>query len=241
MKHIAPMYFLNPSHKLSVCVVGVGGTGSQVLTCLARINATLLALDHPGLHVTAIDSDTVSESNLGRQLFSKPDVGRFKTDVLIERINRFYGLNWESAPHKVQQYKKLYYNIIISCVDSVHARKMIKNRFKITKSCRTDFTRSYYWMDFGNGNNSGQVILSDGKKLKDIFILFPEFINQKTSDDTPSCSVAAAILKQDLFTNGTLAMLGCDLLWKLLHDGIIEHAGLFMNLETLTIKPIKIK
>lgn len=241
MKHIAPSYFLNPSHKISVCVIGVGGTGSQVLTCLARMNATLIALGHPGLHVTCIDPDIVSEANLGRQLFSKPDVGRFKTDVLIERVNRFFNLNWESRPCKVQEYRKLYFNIVISCVDSIKARKMIKDRFVIHKAQRSDFTRSYYWMDFGNGNNSGQVILSDGKKLKDIFILFPDFINQKTQADTPSCSVAEAIHKQDLFTNGTLAMLGCDLLWKLLHDGIIESQGLFMNLETLTVKPIKIK
>ncbi len=241
MSHFAPTYLLNPLHKLSIGLVGLGGTGSQVLINLARINATLIALGHTGLQVTAIDPDTVSEFNLGRQLFSKPDVGRFKTDVLIERINRFYGLNWESKPYKVQEYRKLYFNIIISCVDSIKARKMIKDRFVIHKAQRSDFTRSYYWMDFGNGNNSGQVILSDGKKLKDIFILFPDFINQKTNADTPSCSVAEAIHKQDLFTNGTLAMLGCDLLWKLLHDGVIESQGIFMNLETLTVKPIKIK
>ena len=166
MTHFAPTYFLNPLHKISVCVVGAGGTGSQVLTCLARMNSTLIALGHPGLHVTAIDPDTVSEANLGRQLFSKPDIGRFKTDVLIERINRFFNLNWESCTKRLDRTMALPYNIIISCVDSVESRKIIKDLTTTdikTKIVDDDFTKQYYWMDFGNGNNSGQVILSDGK------------------------------------------------------------------------------
>lgn len=241
MKHFTPTYLLNPLHKVSICLVGLGGTGSQVLTCLARMNTTLIALGHPGLQVTCIDPDIVSEANCGRSLFAKADIGRYKTDVLIERINRFFGINWESKPQKITNRFRLPYNIIISCVDNIPTRVLIKKMFKPRNNQHHDYDKSFYWLDFGNNNNSGQVILSDGKKLKDIFILFPDFINQKTTDDTPSCSIADAIQKQNLMTNSTLAHLGCTLLWNLLHDGYTETQGLFMNLETLTVKPIKIK
>src|SRR5688500_12535689 len=96
--HFAPPYLQNPPHKISVAVIVCGGTGSQVLTCPARFNSTLIAHDHPGLHVTAIDGDTVSSANMGRQLFSESDLGREKVLVMIERINRFFGLNWEAIP-----------------------------------------------------------------------------------------------------------------------------------------------
>lgn len=244
MKYITPTYLLNPMHKISVAIIGCGGTGSQVLTGLARMNSTLIALDHPGLQVTCIDDDVVTEANLGRQLFSASDIGRYKTDVLIERINRFYGINWQSVTKRIDRTYALPYNIVISCVDSIESRKVIKDVMVLDlkkQPHQDDFEKQYYWLDFGNGNNSGQVILSDGKKLKDIFILFPDFINQKSEEDAPSCSVAESIKKQDLYINGTLAMLGCDLLWKLFHDGSLEYQGLFLNLQTLTVKPIKIK
>ena len=51
---------------------GGGGTGSQVLTNLARLDVTLRALGHPGLFVTLYDPDTVSYTHLDvykRQLY----------------------------------------------------------------------------------------------------------------------------------------------------------------------------
>ncbi len=252
IKHYAPAYFMNPVHKIKVVIVGAGGTGSQVLTSLARINSTLIALDHPGLHVVIMDPDTVSASNIGRQLFSPSDIGRFKTDVLIERINRFFGLNWESMPIKFT--KKIWGNILITCVDNMHSRIEILNEFKIglSKKSRYDNTTLYYWMDFGNANKIGQVVLGSidipQQGLKDsngllptIFDLFPSFATQVTEDNEPSCSVAEAIERQDLFVNSILAQLGCDILWKLLKDQVIDVHGVFMNLETMNVKPIQIK
>ena len=73
------MHTIHPSllrGQVSVALVGCGGVGSQVLTGLARLHKALVSLGHPGgLHVTAFDPDTVSESNVGRQLFSPADVG----------------------------------------------------------------------------------------------------------------------------------------------------------------------
>ena len=62
----------------------------------------------------------------------------------------------------------------------------------------------------------------------------------KDNDSGPSCSLAEALEKQDLFINSTLAQLGCNLLWKLFRHGMIEHHGLYLNLSTMKVNPILI-
>ena len=61
--HFTDRYLLNPRHPVTVFVIGAGGTGSQVITNLARMNMALQALGHPGLHVTVFDPDTVTVSS----------------------------------------------------------------------------------------------------------------------------------------------------------------------------------
>lgn len=66
--HYTDSYLMNPQHPATVNIIGAGGTGSQVLTCMARLDVTLRALGHPGLFVTLYDPDIVTEANIGRQL-----------------------------------------------------------------------------------------------------------------------------------------------------------------------------
>ena len=89
--HFTDRYLLNPRHPVTVFVIGAGGTGSQVITNLARMSMALQALGHPGLHVTVFDPDTVSQANIGRQLFSETELGLNKAVSLVTRINRFFG------------------------------------------------------------------------------------------------------------------------------------------------------
>ena len=46
--HYTDKYLLNPYHPVTVSVIGAGGTGSQVVTGLARMSVALQALGHPG-------------------------------------------------------------------------------------------------------------------------------------------------------------------------------------------------
>lgn len=61
-----------------VFCVGTGNIGSHA--------AVLLARDCRVKDLTLVDPDTVEESNLVTQNFTRPDVGRFKVEVLAERI-----------------------------------------------------------------------------------------------------------------------------------------------------------
>ena len=71
--HFTDSYLLNPRHEITVSLIGSGGTGSQVLTCLGRMDTALRALQHPGLFVTMYDPDIVTQANMGRQLFAGND------------------------------------------------------------------------------------------------------------------------------------------------------------------------
>ena len=99
--HYTDQYLLNPYHPVTVFVIGAGGTGSQVVTCLARMSVALQALGHPGLHVTVFDPDTVTGANIGRQLFSEAETGLNKAVALVTRINRFFGYTWEASKYSI--------------------------------------------------------------------------------------------------------------------------------------------
>ena len=130
MRHIIHTKILD--RKVKVHLVGCGGNGSQVLSGLARLHLSMLSLGHPGgLDVTVYDYDTVSESNVGRQLFSYADVGLNKAVVLVHRLNAYYGLDWTARPERYSrqsmygQFGMSIPDIVITCVDSAAARREI--------------------------------------------------------------------------------------------------------------------
>jgi len=248
--HYTAPYLLNPQHKITVNLVGLGGTGSQVLTCLARMNETLVALGHPGLHVYGWDPDQVSMANIGRQLFSPADIGLNKATVLITRVNRFFGYNWESRP---ELYNNAAGNILITCIDTAAGRVSIANELNGRSNSEPTY-RLYYWLDFGNSQTTGQAVLgsvlqnkqpkSDYQtvaSLPNVVKLFPQLKKIKKEEEGPSCSVAQSINRQDLFINSTLAQLGTNILWKLFREGMIKVHGCYLNLSTMITNPIKIK
>ena len=245
--HTIHNYLLNPEHPVTINVIGCGGNGSQVLTQLARINEALKKLGHPGLYVTCFDNDRITDSNIGRQLFSPAELGMNKAVALTTRLNRFFATNWKAVPIHYNQHVEendRIANITITCVDSVKARKEI---YKVMKSDAKKkngdpLRKIFYWMDIGNSQNSGQFVLGtfDKKGLPHVFDKFPSFLKQKDKDTGPSCSLAEALTKQDLFINSTLTQLAMSLLWKCFREGRIQYHGAFINLETFKIAPIHI-
>ena len=69
--HFTDNDLINPTNPITVNLIGAGGTGTQVLTALARMNHALTELNHPGFSVRLWDNDVVTEANLGRQLFAE--------------------------------------------------------------------------------------------------------------------------------------------------------------------------
>ena len=231
MKH----FFKIPMNgKISVTLAGCGGTGSQVLVTLARLDTALRGLGGEGLKVDCYDPDKVSEANAGRQSFYDCDIGRNKAEVLVNRLRMcFPGFEAEGYPGAFEGIMNC--SILISCVDSRKARREIVSR-------RGDRWTSLYHIDCGNGSNFGQVILGDGSKElpwpeKDV----PELIAEGPEDDTPSCSMAEALEKQELFVNDYAARIAGTLLWNLLRHGCTEIRGAYFNLDPIAVNPIRIE
>lgn len=260
--HIVDKEWLNPYNPIVVNLIGAGGTGSQVLTALARMNHALLELNHPGLMVRVFDDDKVERANLGRQLFSQAELKQFKAVALINRINLFFGSNWKAETRRFDKHlfrhelELAVAGLTIVCVDTVKARmdiaEILKSAYRKSRNMRN---RPVYLMDFGNSRASGQVLLSTVGKLKQpamkkyktvdmLPLVTDEFkdllLASETADNTPSCSLAEALKKQDLFINSSLANLGASLLWSLFREGMLFNRGFFLNLNDFRTQPIKV-
>ena len=241
--HFTDRYLLNPRHPVTVFVIGAGGTGSQVITNLARMSMALQALGHPGLHVTVFDPDTVSQANIGRQLFSETELGLNKAVSLVTRINRFFGYAWTAEPKSFPTKK-------FSGYDTANM-KFLK---KVRKENFSDHSAPIYWMDFGNSQTKGQVIIGTVREKvlqpsSQEYIPMPkmnviteevDYAKIKEKESGPSCSLAEALEKQDLFINSTLAHIGCDLLWKMFKEGKTLYRGVYINLDTLKMTAIPV-
>lgn len=224
---------------VKVVVVGAGGTGSALMPRLMQLHFAMKELDHPGgLQVTLYDDDIVSKANIGRQCFFPQDVGQYKSTLIVNRLNQCWGTNWEAVPKKVRKSDRINADIIIGCVDSRKGRAAILG-------CVSSY--HCYYIDSGNNENSGQVVIGEminqsrkAIRLPHVADLFPDMVDatMDAKDDKPSCSVAEALQKQSLVINNTMANEVFNLLWMLFRNGNLNYSGKFVNLETGISRPI---
>jgi PRTRC genetic system ThiF family protein len=181
---------------VNVMVVGCGGNGSAIATGLPYLHQALLAYGHPGgLHVTLVDGDTISATNCIRQPFCRSEIGLPKSVVLANRLNLFWGLDWEGLPDYLSS--RLRFDegqIVIGCVDSSVARGAVRE-------WTSGYSRVHYWLDLGNKSDGGQFVLGEplnsrnrrcSTRLRTVAELFPEIANTQLPDDEPSCSAPEA-------------------------------------------------
>ena len=259
--HFSDSELISPTNPISVNLIGAGGTGSQTLTALARMNHALTELNHAGLSVRLWDDDVITEANLGRQLFAKSELGLYKSVALINRINRFFGTSWKADTLKFEKDcfgrlpENAKANITITCVDNVRTRFNVAEVLKEKVNYGSYRDEPKYWIDFGNSQHTGQVLLSTvgtilqpkSEKYETVANLpfvtdeFGELLkHSETEDDTPSCSLSEALEKQDLYINSVLAQMGSSLLWNLFRNGLTENRGFFLNLKSFHSQPIKL-
>jgi PRTRC genetic system ThiF family protein len=228
-----------------VMVVGCGGNGSAIASGLPYLHQALIAYGHPGgLHVTLVDGDVISANNCVRQPFCRSEIGLHKSIVLANRLNLFWGLEWEGIPEQLSS--KLHLeetHIVIGCVDSRLARGAIR---EWTSGC----SRAHYWLDLGNQADGGQFVIGEplnstnrrcSTRLRTVGELFPEAIDAQVTDDEPSCSAAEALERQEPFVNPTLANHALALLARLFRYGRISYLGVFVSLaDTARVEPLRI-
>ncbi|MCX2429865.1 PRTRC system ThiF family protein [Pedobacter sp. GR22-10] len=257
--HLTHNFLINPTNPVTVNLIGGGGTGSHMLTALAKMNYSLNHVGHPGLQVNLWDDDVVTQPNVGRQLFAEAEIGLPKSVALINKINRFFGFNWKA---KTQRFEKnmqgcpeIQANLYISCVDTATARFEIAEILSCFRQ-RSAINRDapLYWLDTGNSQSTGQVILGTipeikqppTKRYKPVSVLpfitdeFRNLLEATEDQNEPSCSTAEALQKQDLFINPHIAILGASLIWNIFSTGMTDNRGFFTNLKDFTSAPLKV-
>lgn len=225
--------------RVRILVVGCGGNGSAVAAGLPYLHQALLAYGHPeGLHVTLLDPETISRTNCVRQPFSQSEIGLHKSVVLANRLNLFWGLDWEGIPERLDPRRPLDgVDLVIGCVDTRAARATIAQ-------CATEWSEVDYWLDIGNNADSGQFVLGEPLnrrnrrhrlRLRTVSELFPEVIQKGLEEDRlPSCSTVEALARQEPFVNTTLANHALALLARLFRYGTIASHGAFVSLSSLS-------
>jgi PRTRC genetic system ThiF family protein len=246
-------YRLDPTRRLNVLVVGAGGSGSAIFLALPYLHQAMQAWGHHGLNVTLMDADTVSSTNCVRQPFARTDIGQNKATVLVNRVNLFWGTDWQAEAGQFTAHNDLRnIDIVIGCVDSKASRKQIHEAVTGKVGYRVR-----YWLDLGNSASHGQFVLGQPAntngfpsrreknkredRLRTAAEMWPEIIDTTTPEsDLPSCSAVEALERQMPFINQNLAMQALAMLTELFRFGSINYHGAFYNAKTGTSTPIAV-
>lgn len=227
---------------IRVVVIGAGGTGSQLLDGLASLDAALRAQGHAGIDATVYDHDHVTPSNVGRQRFTRSDVGLSKATLLVHRLNAFHGIDWQDMPCAFDPNDNSLgrADMVITCVDKGAFRADLGAAYR-------DRRCEILWLDCGNGASSAQAILSHlgkpstGIRLPNVYDLYGgDALRAGDEDDVPSCSVAEALARQNFAINRAVATAAIALLDDLFHRGGLDYHGSFIRLTPLTVQPLRV-
>ena len=233
-----------------VLVIGAGGTGSAIVMGLPYLDQAMRVWGHRyGITVALMDADSVSETNCIRQPFSVSDIGQNKATVLINRINLFWGTNWQAIAQNFHErtFDRGYDrcpDLVIGCVDTRAARRAIECSFSRA------LNRVCYWLDLGNNAVSGQYILGQplnarnrrkAERLRTASELYPEITDENAGEDPlPSCSAVEALDRQEPFINQTLAASALAMLAQLFRYGKIGYHCAFFNAKSGYISPVPV-
>lgn len=159
----------------SIVIVGCGGTGGFLADAVCRL---LIGRE---AEITLIDMDVVEPHNVARQAFSHRDIGEYKALVLARRLSERYGREVCASTHPFDRQahaecfaRPAALQLLIGAVDNAAARRQL--------AATLDEGRWHggyggaaplWWLDTGNGRNSGQVLLGNATRpegLRDAFV-----------------------------------------------------------------------
>lgn len=111
---------LNILKNSHIAVFGIGGVGGYVTEALVRAGVG---------NIDIIDNDTVSESNINRQIIATTKtIGKYKVDVMRERIldinpdAKVNAYNTLYLPNTADQFDFSKYDYVVDAVDNVTAK-----------------------------------------------------------------------------------------------------------------------
>lgn len=244
---------LLPSYeRITLALIGCGGTGSWLAPHVARVARLLIDKFQKQVSVFFIDPDQVEEKNCYRQNFCPAEIGKNKAYALAFRLGLAWGLEINAVPMAFEA--KILNDtrgdglkILIGCVDNAAARESIRDTCSSFGKC--------WWLDCGNHQASGQVLIGSGSLEPKNPHEFPgacswlplpsdrhpdllEAIPEETPMDTSrmSCADLAMIDSQGLATNVRIAAEAADYLVRLLLTRDLCKWGSYIDLASGTTR-----
>lgn len=208
-----------------VLQIGVGGLGSPFAKYITAAGIGKL---------TIIDTDTVSLSNLNRQvLYDEEDIGKNKINVAKEKLHRF------NSDIEIEAYKEFVdessikkyikdVDFIVDCSDNIKTKFLVnKTAIKYNLKCVIAGIKDFY----------GQIITIDPRKSACYHCIFPEpekkIEEQKArSEPLPVIGVTPGIL-------GTLE--ATEVIKTALGLPNLENKLLMVNLLNMSFNIIEVK
>ena len=139
----------------TIVLVGCGGTGSFLAEAICRLFIGRTA------SLYLVDMDRVEAHNVARQAFDSGDVGGFKAQVLTQRLAQRFRctIGYAIQPYDSGLHARIFpaqpsrLHLLVGCVDNSQARQAL--------AASLEGRSDVWWLDCGNGRNSGQVLLGN--------------------------------------------------------------------------------
>lgn len=254
-----PLRLTLPRHEgVNIVLVGCGGTGSHLASGIGALASELRTRHNLEVGLVFVDPDHVEEKNCGRQLFMRSEIGKFKAHVLANRITAAYQIPVDARCEPITEAllsnaPREALNLIIGAVDNNAARRVMD------KATRTG-GGSIWWLDCGNENHSGQVVLGNAPvsgwfkgavglgmttKVPALSLVHPEVmkepekrpIGRRDLRIAESCAELAASGEQGLMINRLVAAWALALLTDLVLGRSLKYFGLTFNAQTGGTRP----
>jgi hypothetical protein len=194
------------------------------------------------------------------------EIGLDKASTLAARYGTAWGLEISaipaafedkhlSLPHGVVPGDHLV--VIVGCVDNAAARQSIANAVSKVNTAAARYVADgpppVWWLDCGNGKESGQVLLGSASSLDHLSAAFkpsticrslpypamqrPELLEpmpdeQSDASTRLSCAQLAALHAQSLMVNQRVAAEASDYLLRLLYTGGLRRFATFIDLPS---------
>lgn len=243
--------------RLTVVLVGVGGTGSALAPALARL-AYHLRSKSVTVKMLFVDHDVVEHRNVLRQNVTEHETGCFKADTLSFRLNAAFGLDITAVPaafsaERFDEWtagceRRSGANLLISAVDNHLARR------EIAKVVAAQDGR-WHCLDLGNEYSSGQVLLGNVtvpeaikfdklglcSGLPSPYVQEPTLLEPPPEDDSPlSCADLTLREGQNPVVNQMVAAIAADYACQFLVRRELVQMASYFSLAPLTAKSVRL-
>jgi PRTRC genetic system ThiF family protein len=253
---------------LKIYLAGCGGTGSWLAPHLVRLARFLRETRQMNVRLAFIDPDTVEMKNVFRQNFGEAEVGGYKAELLALRYAAAWGqgIDVHTAPFDKGMVQLEYgdLGVIVGCVDNAAARRVIAETLTQDNNLRhAEGLPRLWWLDCGNGKDTGQVLFGAAQNARQLQHAFPYFpdrsfcvnlpapdlqhpdLLETRSDETLpqsprgaiSCAEMALLGDQSPSINAMVANVAATYLWRLFADpkGLTTFAT-YCNLNVLSTR-----